>query len=65
MDEVKYLCSGMYTRTDGKVVFRKEREGFCLFNTKILLLSQGRIAVEAPDELFWNAPEKVVREFLV
>jgi len=66
MDEVKYLCSGMYVRTqEGQVGFRKEGEGFCLYNTKILLLSEGRIVIEAPDELFWNAPEKVVREFLV
>jgi len=66
MDEVKYLCSGMYDRADdGQVVFKKERDGFCLWNTKILLLSEGRIVIEAPDELFWHAQEKVVQEFLV
>ncbi len=66
MDEVRYLCSGMYERTpDGKVRFRKESEGFCLYNTKILLLSRGRIVIEAPDELFWKSSLPVVREFLV
>lgn len=66
MDEVQYLCSGMYDRTaDGRIGFKKESDGFCLINTKLLLLSQGRIVVEAPDELFWNSPQKVVREFLV
>ncbi|MBI3951161.1 MAG: ATP-binding cassette domain-containing protein, partial [Acidobacteria bacterium] len=66
MDEVKYLCSGMYARTEnGRIVFKKESEGFCLYNTKILLLSQGRIVIEAPDEVFWHAREQVVQEFLV
>ncbi len=66
MDEVKYLCSGMYMRTgDGQVMFKKESEGFCLLNTKIFLLWQGRILIEAPDELFWQARDQAVREFLV
>jgi phospholipid/cholesterol/gamma-HCH transport system ATP-binding protein len=66
MDEVKYLCSGMYRRTkDRQVVFERESKKFCLVHTKIILLSQGRILVEAPDELFWTAREKAVREFLV
>lgn len=66
MDEVKYLCSGLYRRTnDGRIVFERERKDFCLIHTKIMLLSQGRILIEAPDELFWTAHEQAVREFLV
>jgi phospholipid/cholesterol/gamma-HCH transport system ATP-binding protein len=66
MDEVHYLCSGVYERTsEGRVHFRKEKDEFCLTNTKILLLSEGKIIFDAPDESFWNAEQEAIREFLV
>jgi phospholipid/cholesterol/gamma-HCH transport system ATP-binding protein len=66
MDEVQYLCTGMYERSrDGHVRFRKEKNEFCLFNTKILMLSEGRVIFDAADELFWQAEQTGIREFLV
>jgi phospholipid/cholesterol/gamma-HCH transport system ATP-binding protein len=66
MDEVEYLCSGMYERTpDGRARFRKERDDFCIANTRILMLSEGRIIFDAPDELFWSAEQEAIRAFLV
>jgi len=65
MDEVRYLASHFYERTaDGKLLFRRESERFCLINTKILMLAQGRVIFDGADELFWNARDPVIRQFL-
>lgn len=65
MDEVRYLCSHLYQRTpEGKIIFRRESDDFCLTNTKILVLSEGRIVFHGPDELFWTSPDPHVRSFL-
>lgn len=65
MDEVRYLCSHLYQKApDGKVIFRRESDDFCLTNTKILVLSEGRIVFYGPDELFWTSRDPHVRSYL-
>ncbi len=65
MDEVRYLCSHLYQKMpDGRVIFRRESDDFCLTNTQILVLSEGRIVFHGPDELFWTSSDPQVRSFL-
>lgn len=65
MDEVRYLASHFYERTPtGKLLFRKESDRFCLINTKILMLAEGRVIFDGADELFWNARDPQIRQFL-
>jgi len=65
MDEVRYLASHFYERTtDGRLLFRREGDRFCLINTKILMLAEGRVIFDGADELFWNARDPHIRQFL-
>ncbi|GBC81734.1 putative phospholipid import ATP-binding protein MlaF [bacterium HR10] len=65
MDEVRYLASHFYERTtDGRLLFRREGDQFCLINTKILMLAEGRVIFDGADELFWNARDPHIRQFL-
>ncbi|MCS6816842.1 MAG: ATP-binding cassette domain-containing protein [Blastocatellia bacterium] len=65
MDEVRYLASHFYERTaDGKLLFRRESERFCLINTKILMLAEGRVIFDGTDEFFWSARDPMIRQFL-
>ena len=41
-----------------------EGERFCLANTRVVMLHQGRIIFEGPDELFWKSNAPVIREFV-
>src|SRR4030095_3371235 len=41
-----------------------EGDRFCLVNTRIVMLHQGRIIFEGPDELFWKSNDPVIREFV-
>lgn len=59
IDEVRYLCSRFYeTNHVGEVGLRKENNDYCLVNTRILMLAEGRIIFDGQDELFWEAAEK-------
>ncbi|GBC78224.1 putative phospholipid import ATP-binding protein MlaF [bacterium HR08] len=65
MDEVRYLASHFYERTtDGRLLFRREGDRFCLINTKILMLAEGRVIFDGTDELFWSARDPHIRQFL-
>ncbi len=65
MDEVRYLASHFYERTDeGKLLFRRESNRFCLINTKILMLAHGRVIFDGADELFWGSHDPRIRQFL-
>jgi len=65
MDEVRYLASHFYERTtDGRLLFRREGDQFCLINTKILMLAEGHVIFDGADELFWNARDPHIRQFL-
>jgi hypothetical protein len=56
LDEVRYLCSHYYDNTaGGEAALHKEDDDFCLTNTRILLLNEGKIIFDRQDEFFWNA----------
>jgi phospholipid/cholesterol/gamma-HCH transport system ATP-binding protein len=59
IDEVRYLCSRFYdTNQAGETALRKESNDYCLVNTRILMLADGKIIFDGQDELFWQAAER-------
>lgn len=59
IDEVRYLCSRFYeTNHAGETWLRKEQNDYCLVNTRILMLDEGKIIFDGQDELFWKAAEE-------
>ncbi|HZS07933.1 MAG TPA: ATP-binding cassette domain-containing protein [Blastocatellia bacterium] len=66
LDEVRYLCSHYYEAgKNGRPVLRKENSHLCLFNTRILMLTDGRIIFDRQDELFWGTQDERIRAFVV
>jgi len=65
LDEVRYLCSRFYdTGTDGAPLLRKEKNDFCLVNTRILMLADGEIIFDGQDEMFWDVANEKIQRFL-
>ncbi len=66
LNEVRYLCSRFYDLgPDGRPWLRKEQNDFCLTNTRILMLSDGKIIFDDQDEVFWEVKDKKIQQFLV
>lgn len=64
LDEVRYLCSHLGEVCDtGEVTLRPENAEFCLTNTHVLMLSDGKIIFDKEDEFFWAATEPKIQEF--
>jgi len=65
LDEVRYLCSHFCeAKPGGEPVMRRENNEFCLINTRILMLVDGKIIFDKEDELFWDVEDEKIREFL-
>lgn len=64
MDEVKYLSSGYFVVVDGRSVFHRERGDFLISNSRILMLSGGKLIFDEPDEMFWSSRDPEIRQFL-
>ena len=47
-----------------RIQIEDEGERFCLANTRVVMLHNGRIIFEGPDELFWKSNDPVIREFV-
>lgn len=39
-------------------------EGFCIINTKVMMLEDGHIVHDTTDELFWSSDNPIVRQFI-
>ncbi len=64
LNDVRYLTSNYMFAAEGEQAeLRHEGKTFCLTNTKILLLRDGRIAFEGTDEQLWNAEDSYIRNF--
>lgn len=65
LDEVRYLCSRYYDCSDGEnPILRKEEDSFRLVNTRILMLSEGKLIFDDKDELFWNREDERIQRYL-
>ncbi len=66
LDEVRYLCSHYYeTVPDAEPVLHAEADDYCLTNTRILLLNEGKIIFDDEDELFWDSTDERIRRFVL
>lgn len=66
LNEVRYLCSRFYDiGPDGQPWLRKEQNDFCLINTRILMLSDGKIIFDDQDEVFWDVKDEKIQQFLI
>lgn len=66
LDEVRYLCSHYYeTPPHAEPELHSEAEDFCLTNTRIMLLNEGKIIFNSEDELFWDSPDERIRRFIL
>ncbi|MCI0337477.1 MAG: ATP-binding cassette domain-containing protein [Acidobacteria bacterium] len=65
LDEVRYLCSHLYEKsTNGRPILRREDSGFCMTNTRVMMISDGHIIFDGQDETFWNSLDEKIQRFL-
>ena len=58
------LASQYAQNGSGKVTFRREGPDLCIANTRFLLLRDGRIIFEGPDELLRRSEDPYIKRFL-
>lgn len=65
MDQVKYLCSHLYLPATGEAsALRREDSDFCLVNTKVMMLVEGKLIFNNVDEFFWNSSRDEIKSFI-
>ena len=58
------LASEYATNGDGKVTFRREDNSVCIANTRFLMLRDGKIIFEGPDEVLRRSDDEYIKRFL-
>jgi len=58
------LASQYAQNGDGSVVFRREGQDLCIANTRFLMLRDGKIIYEGPDELLRRSEDPYIKQFL-
>jgi phospholipid/cholesterol/gamma-HCH transport system ATP-binding protein len=58
------LASQYAQNGDGQVTFRREGEEMCIANTRFLLLRDGKIVFEGPDEVLRRSEDPYIKRFL-
>jgi len=65
MKNLEYLCSEYATvNEEGAVVFEEEGNNFCLINTEIIMLREGKVIFSGKDEEFRASKDEYVRRFV-
>jgi phospholipid/cholesterol/gamma-HCH transport system ATP-binding protein len=65
MDTVKYITSEYAVVGEkGEVTVEEERDNFCLNNTKILMLREGRVIFSGTNELFVQSEDPYIQKFI-
>ena len=65
LDEVRYLCSRFYdVKSGSEPVLRREANDVCVANTRILMLTDGKIIFDEQDELFWTKDDERIQRYL-
>jgi phospholipid/cholesterol/gamma-HCH transport system ATP-binding protein len=65
MDTVKYITTAYAAITEkGDVTFREEGDEFCLSNTKILMLREGRVIFSGTNEEFVQSQDPYIQKFI-
>jgi hypothetical protein len=64
-DETRYICSRLCEeKPDGSLALRREDNEFCLINTRIMMLADGKLIFNGVDEFFWKNGDDRIREFI-
>ncbi len=58
------LASEYATNGDGKTLFHWEGDDLCIANTRFLMLHEGKIIFEGPDELLRRSEDPYIKRFL-
>jgi phospholipid/cholesterol/gamma-HCH transport system ATP-binding protein len=58
------LASEYATNGDGKVTFQREDNFLCIANTRFLMLRDGKIIFEGPDEVLRRSDDEYIKRFL-
>jgi len=65
MNNLDYLCSEYAVVNEaGEVVFEKEGEKLCLINSKVLMMSDGRVIFSGTDESLRRSEDGYIQKFL-
>ena len=65
MNNLEYLCSEYAVVNEaGEVVFEKEGEKLCLINSKVLMMSEGKVIFSGTDESLRRSEDKYIQKFL-
>ena len=65
MNNLDYLCSEYAVVNEaGEVVFEKEGEKLCLINSKVLMMSDGRVIFSGTDESLRRSEDQYIQKFL-
>lgn len=65
MNNVGYLTSEFASVSDsGEVIFEQEGERLCLFNTRIMMLRDGRVIFHGSDEALQKTDDAYIRRFM-
>jgi len=65
MNNLDYLCSEYAVVNEaGEVVFEKEGEKLCLINSKVLMMSDGRVIFSGTDESLRRSDDQYIQKFL-
>jgi ABC-type transporter Mla maintaining outer membrane lipid asymmetry ATPase subunit MlaF len=58
------LASQYATSDNGEVEFHHEGQFMCIANTRFLMLRDGRIIFEGPDEVLRRSEDEYIKRFL-
>ena len=58
------LATEYATNGDGQVYFKSEDNFVCIANTRFLMLRDGKIIFEGPDELLRRSENEYIKRFL-
>lgn len=65
IDDAKQMASEFVTIDEfGDLQFVHEKTGFCLVNTRFIMLKQGKIIFSGTDEELWTSNDPYIKEFL-
>src|SRR5690349_1682402 len=65
MNNLDYICSEYAVVNEaGEVVFEKEGEKLCLINSKVLMMSDGRVIFSGTDESLRRSEDQYIQKFL-
>ena len=65
IDDARQMSSEFVTINEmGELQIVKEKDDFCLVNTRFIMLRRGKIIFSGTDEQLWASPDPYIKTFL-